>query len=214
MALQTINGFDPSTLTSGNPVSASGIKEWGNVSPQASDVNKDLRDAYNAPIYMCAVGIISGGVCTASGLTITFPSGSIYFAGQVWQAVTDTAFTVTDNATNYAWGNTDGVIRVTTTSTAPIGWSRNTSCFIGKFTAVSGAVTIDLTSQDKARTIDNTNRIVTEYNAMVGYGWVSEQDMVPAAETVVIPAGYQTSLYGPLINNGVIVVNGRLRVTD
>ena len=217
MALQTINGFDPSALTSGNPVSANGIKEFANGagnSPQAVDVNKDFRDAYNAPIYMMAVGVITGGVCTASGLTITFPSGSQYFAGQVWNGISDTTFTVTDNATTYAWGNTDGVIRTTSSTTPPIGWNRNTSCLIGRFVASSGVVTIDLTVQDKARTVDNTNRIVTEYNAMVGYGWVSEQDTVPSGENVIIPVGYQTGLYGPLTINGIVTINGRLRITD
>lgn len=213
MAFQTVNGFDPAG--GNNPVGSTGVLEFTTGTAVGSaNLTKDFRDAYQPATWGMCAGVLAGGVCTASGLVITVPAGTYYYASQVWYASSSTTVNVPDNSTTYVWGCSDGVLRVTATSSPPIGFTRSQSCLLVLVTSVSGVCTLNLAIQDAARIADNTNRIVTEYNAQIGFGFVSEMDTVPAAAVITIPSGYQQTLFEPVVVSGSIICNGRLRVNS
>lgn len=211
MAFKTINGFDPTGGT--NPVGTPGTKDFASGPLSSADLKNSFRDTLNAGIYQLAAGVLVGGVCTVSGLVVTVPSGTVYFAQQTWQGTSDTTISVPDNSTSYVWGCSDGVLRLTSSTTPPLGFVRAQCALLVKATAVSGVVTLDLTVQDDARYVDNTNRVVYEYNAQIGMGWQSEMDTIPTGVSVVIPAGYQQTLFDSLTVYGTLTIYGRLRVT-
>ena len=213
MAFQTVNGFDPAGGT--NPVGSTGVKEWSGGAVASSDLTKDFKDTYQPASWGMCVGVLAGGVCTTASFFVTVPSGTYYYASQVWYASTSTTVLVADNTTYFIWGRSDGVLDKTTAANIlPAGYSRSQCCLLCKVTYASSVGTIDLTVQDAARIADNTNRFVTENNAQIGYGFVSEMDTVPAAAVINIPVGYQQTLFGPMTVSGTLTINGRLKVTD
>lgn len=215
MALTTINGLSPASSTGAYPVGNVGVFEYASgYSFTGDDLTKDFKDAQAAPALSLPSGILAGGTCTSSGVLVNVSAGIYYYATSVWWGQTDTSITVTDNATTYIWGCSDGNLRITSTTAPPLGFTRSQACLIVKCTATSGVVVFDYTAQDIAQTVDNTNRTLTANSSHIGYGWISEQDTLPATSTVTIPAGYQSALFGAVVINGVLIVGGRLRITD
>lgn len=208
MAFLTIGGFSP-TNSSEN---SNGIPNFG-TAPYQSPTGDNWQDAFLDTLqesrYQHLAGVLSGGVCTVSGLVVTVPASTVYVAGgMVWTNASGETQSATDDATTYVWGCADGQLRITSTTTPPTGFESGKSCILTKAVAVSGTATLDNSVQHRARTADHTNRIIGE-NAGV---FAPILDTVPATFRGVIPSGSQYNLYNTFTNAGTIVCAGKLRI--
>lgn len=153
MAWTTAGGATPAE------VGASGVREWSDGDPlYAAELVRALKDDQGAGLWGLLSGVLEGGVCTGSGLTVTVPSGTRYLARVVWGTDTDAAVAVSDAATTYLWGCSDGVVRMTTGATPPTGFDGRSACILCKAVASGGTATVDLSVQQRAVYGDATNR--------------------------------------------------------
>ena len=193
-------------------VAAAGLVELTTGEPLvADDMNFDLRDLLHIAKRALLSGVIVPGVITAASLVVTFPSGFAFFAGQIWKAGASTTKTVTDNATAYLWGCSDGVVRSTASAAIlPTSFDAHSACLLVKVTAASGVMTLDTTVQQMARTADETGRLVSENNLT----FAPVADTIPATGNVVVPANSQIQVFETLTVSGVLTVAGKVRVTE
>jgi hypothetical protein len=137
MAITTLSGTLPTSVT------AAGVRNYTTGDAvSAAGLQADLGDAYAPAMYCLPSGVVLGFACTASGLGVTIPAGSVWYARQVWLVTTDTVVTVPDNSTTYLWGCSDGVIRQTSTTTAPTGYSAYTAAIVAQVSASGGVATV------------------------------------------------------------------------
>jgi hypothetical protein len=207
MAFRTVAGFNPL----GGSAPAANANGLFPMSGPVSGANWDKThlDLTQAARQQSLSGVLSGGVCTAALLVVTIPANTYYIAGGiVWYNTGAETASVSDAATTYLWGCSDGVIRPTSTTTPPTDFTAATACIITKAVAVSGVATVDNSVQQRARTADHANRVVSE-NAGV---FAPNLDTIPATFRGVIPAGSQYPVYDKFTNAGTIVISGKLRV--
>src|SRR5205085_11878234 len=117
MGFKTLSGYLPAN------VQANGIINFGTSPydvPTANDWKNTFADTYGLAYHMQMPGVLSGGVCTVSALNVTVPSGTIYYAEQVW--ITDSAVVqgVPDGTglVTYLWGCSDWQVRQVATLSA------------------------------------------------------------------------------------------------
>ena len=162
MAIQTMAGTTPAQAN------ANGLQGVKAGYPLIDTVyNGDQRDIQEGHVQALLAGVIAGGVCTASGLNVTIPNGTIYYARQVWQLTADVVISVPDAATTLLWGCCDGVIRQTASS-FPSGYDGTNSCLIAQGTASGGTMTL-AGGQHKGRQLDHTNRTVKDGPLLIDY---------------------------------------------
>ena len=151
------NGLAPAA------VGADGIVAFstGDV-PDAADFDANFTAPLDVAGYGLAAGVLAGGVCTAAALVVTIPDGTTYYARQVWAADGDATVNVTDEATTYVWGCSDGVVRITATSTPPSSFDARTACLLTVATATGGTASVDNTLQWAARQTDAASGVVVE----------------------------------------------------
>lgn len=157
MAIQTINGTDHSA------VNAQGLNGITNNDPiLAGPFNADQADLQEASTQQMLSGVLAGGVCTASGLNVTIPSGTVWYARQCWKVTSNFVYSCTDSQVTWIFGCADGVIRVTAGSFAyPAAFDGTTAVLLTKASA-SGTVTLLNSVQHKARVADHANRVVKD----------------------------------------------------
>jgi hypothetical protein len=137
MAITTLSGTLPTAVT------AAGVRNYTTGDAvSAAGLQADLGDAYAPAMYCLPAGVVLGFACTASGLSVTIPAGSVWFARQVWLVTGDITVTVPDNATTYLWGCSDGVIRQTSSTTPPTGYTAYTAAIVAQVSASSGVATV------------------------------------------------------------------------
>ena len=149
-----------------------GLIAWGTAPYDTLDstpFNQMERDLLSAGGAGMVPGVLSGGVCTASGLTVSIPAGTSILVKQVWTATGTTAINVTASATSYIWLCGDGELRATASITIfPTGFDVTSAALLCKATAGASAVTIDNTVQHKARSV--SGRVVSEGPVSLDYG--------------------------------------------
>lgn len=202
MPWQTING------TTATNAGASGLKEFtsGHVL-SATDLMRDFKDPQDAIMRQCVPGVLSGGQCTASGLTVTIPSGTTVLCRSVWYADGDMTQSVSDETTSYVWLCSDGETRVTTTTTPPAGYDERSACLLCRAVASGGNATVDLSVQQRARA-STTDRYVGEGSRWFG----GIADVVPSAGWAEVPDGSQVVLYDEITVYGTLRCMGKVRV--
>jgi hypothetical protein len=213
MAIKTIAQLDPAGTVGGVPVGTSGLKEWTNSDGMyGTHLTADFKDVQAISSHQLLCGVTAGGVCTGSALTVTVPSGTEVYAFVMWTLDANATYLVGDNLVTYLWLCSDGIVRQTFTTTQPATFLRNQCCLLCKYTTVAGVGTMDLSVQDQARTVSALYRTILELNAVNGFGFQSMPDVFPVGSAVTIPANYTARVFDGFVNNGTIVVNGRLRV--
>lgn len=206
MAWKTAQGYTASDVN-GNK---SGLPALADGEPLlAATLNKLLRDLQPASYNAQLAGVLYGGQCESGTLDVKIPSGTSYFAKQVWTSDAVHSVNVPDEATTYIWGCSDGVIRTTATTTPPDGFDAYTACIITRATAKSGYATIDNTVQQRARFAATANR-----SAIDTGGFMPKPSSVPADQVFVIGEGHEEIFYGPFEVNGILVTNGRSKTED
>ncbi len=157
LAIQTKSGQLPATA---NAMGLQGVTTG--MPLQADAYNADARDIQEGHVQALLAGILAGGTCTAAGaLNITIPSGSTWYARQVWTLNADVTIGVAASVTTYVWGCSDGVIRQTT-SGLPSGFDATTAVLLTTATATSSTASVSNTGQHIARQVDRSNRVVTD----------------------------------------------------
>jgi hypothetical protein len=155
---------------------SNGIPNWGNTSDgfgtmSGANLQNAFFDAYQEARLQNLPGVLSGGVCTESGLVVTVPAGTVYVAGgQVWSTASGETVGVADDATTYIWGQRDGLLAITATTSPPPGFEDGGACLLVKAVAAAGVVTLDLSVQHRARTPDYTERTIREGGIVLGNG--------------------------------------------
>ena len=202
MAWQTINGTTAATA------GTSGLKEFASGDTiGATDLLRDMKDPQDAHSYGHVVGVLSGGVCTASGLTVTIPSGTLVLCRSVWQASGAQTQAVTDNATSYVWLCADGETRITSSTTPPASYDERTAAILCRTVAASGTAVVDLSVQQRARS-STTTRFVGE-----GSAWFAgTADTIPDGGWAECPDGTQVRLMDYLTVTGTLRVSGKVKV--
>lgn len=196
-------------------VGALGIKTYGaNEALTASDLNNSLADEQTPAALSLLAGVLSGGACTGTTLlNVTIPSGTSYYARQVWTFDADAVLSsVADNATTYFWGCSDGQIRNSADTTPPGGFDNRTACIITKAVALAGVVTMDNTVQQKGRYADAVNRCIVEGAPLIGGGFLGDMDTIPLGVAAKVKVGYQKELFGRFRIIGKVTICGRVRV--
>lgn len=188
----------------------------------ADPINKTWKDIQGLSRYFNLPGVIDGTSylvdITIDGLDVTILAGFSWYARQVW-TITDDDYelSVADDAISWIWGCSDGVIRVEQAATielaAPDGFDWNQLALFAKVTAADGVGVIDLTVQQRARRVTST-RNISDNGAFQAEPREIEGDMV-----CFVGENYQAKLYTPGVGeafqvNGVLVVNGRVKVED
>ena len=201
MAFLTIGGFSP-TNSSEN---SNGIPNFG-TSPYQSPTGDNWQDAFLDTLqesrYQHLSGVLSGGVCTVSGLVVTVPASTVFVAGgMVWTNASGETQSVTDDATSYVWACADGQLRITSTTTPPTGFDSGKSCILTRAVAVSGTATIDNGVQHRAETADHTNR-------MIGGAFAVTPTNLPSGGYYVVNGNSQYVVFGDWYNYATFVTFG------
>lgn len=204
MAFATIAG---NTVAGTN---ANGLYAFtANSTLSAATLLAEFLDMLQSARYETLAGVLSGGVCTVSNLTVTVPANTIFVAGgMVWTNSGAETKAVTDDATTYVWARCDGELDITSSTTPPTGFENGKACILTRAVAVSGTATIDNDYQQRARTADHTNRVIGE-NAKV---FAPVMDTIPSGFVGVIPSGSQYNIFGTLTNAGKITCSGKIRI--
>lgn len=177
----------------------------------ATAFNGDQTDLQSVGMFGLLAGVLSGGACTASGLKVTIPAGTRYFARQVWEMVYSPSISVPDAATTALWGCSDGKIRQTASaSTRPDGFDPRNCCLLTVATTVAGVATVDNSLQERARYADGTSRRALENGGV----WAPVPDDIPAAVEAVVPTGHQIELFDSITVAGTLTVHGKMRVSS
>ena len=164
-----------SNLTASD-VGQEGIHAFSNTVLSADNLNTLGLDLLSPARESLLAGVLSGGICTASGLNVTIPANTSFVAQQYWVTESSVVVSVPNSATTYIWLCADGQSRQTTTTTPPDGFTLYTACIATKATAAGGNATLDNTVQHKARSVDPETRIVTDGNLSID----------PEGETVTV----------------------------
>lgn len=198
----------------------------------ADDWNRNWRDIQESSSFSLLAGVLEGGAATASGLSVTIPSGTIYFARMVWKFTDNTTFVVPDNATTYLWGCSDGVVRQTSSPTPPQGFTTRTACILTKANASSGVASVDNSVQQKARYSDPDIRLIQEGDALkIDYtnrdvivgrdliaqalrGLWTQKDTIALEDSTTVAAGTSTIAFSPFTVDGTLIVDGRFKTED
>lgn len=162
MAIHTASGQDSGT------VGGHGVPTLGNTVLTATILNNLNIDLLSTLKALCLSGVVAGGVCTVSGLTVTIPSGTTYYAEMLWSLTSNATVSVVNGTTVYIWGCSDGVIRTTTSTTPPTSFTTSTACIIAKATASGFVVTLDATAQQQTRYADPSARTVRDGVLTIG----------------------------------------------
>lgn len=201
MAWQTISG------TAQASVGASGLKEFAANAPLfASELNRDFQDVQAPALYALASGVLAGGVCTASGLTVTVPAGTLYYARAVWLSDSAMHYTVPDGATTYLWGCADGIVRMTSTLAPPGGWNYRTACLLCRATTSGGIAVADNSVQWLAR------QITAGHQVQETAGVYPLADYVADGSALSVPDRTQMQIMDSLTVYGALAVYGKARV--
>ena len=129
----------------------------------ADDQNKDFRDLQELGRQTQLAGVMLATAITATGLTLGFGVGFLYFARQIWVASGTTSYSVPDEAITYLWGCADGILRPSASAaTPPAGFDTTQACLLVKATAHLGVVTLDVSVQQRSRYADPAARKVTD----------------------------------------------------
>jgi hypothetical protein len=164
----------------------SGLTEFaGGATPTIAEWNANFQDPQETACYALLAGILAGGVCTDTGLTVVVPNGTVYFARQVWLLDASLSVSVPDDAVTYLWCTSDGDVVLEPTTGIPAGYDGTTACLLCKATASTGVVTIDNTVQHKGRVVDLTSREVVEPNPI-------RADVIKLVPRVAAPADDST----------------------
>jgi hypothetical protein len=207
MAFITIKEFTTSQTD------ADGLLPFGDAgytTLNATQLRNTLKDIMQAFRYGNLAGVLSGGVCTASGLVVTVPANTFFVAGgMVWFNESNHTESFADAASTWLWGCSDGLLRQTTTSAQDPDFLGDASCLITFGVAASSVVTLDNGLQQRARTADHTNRVIGE-NAGV---FAPQLMTLPANQVFVIPENCAYNVTGDFYIYGTLVNYGTLRVT-
>lgn len=189
-------------------VNASGIRNYAAQTVlNDTDLLGSFKDAQGVSVYEMLPGVLIGGVCTASALTVTIPAGTVFLARSIWIASGAVTKVVNDNTTSYLWARADGELEVTASPlTLPTGYDNRSCCLLCKVVSSGGVATVDNSVQQMGRYADPTNRF---YSENVG-GIQPAADAVPLGAKVQIPSGTQYRLMGPFTNSGTLILQGRL----
>lgn len=200
MAWKTAGGLAASA------VGASGFVEFASGAPLlAASLNSDLVGAQDGAAYALACGVIGAFDPTAAGLAVTIPSGSAYFARQVWVADGAAVVNVADGATTWLWGCADGVVRQTLTSAYPTGQTALTCCLLAVVVSAAGVAVVDVSAQQLARSAGGSGPAWDN-----GGAWAPAPDVI--AGVAAVPVGCQIALMDRLTVTGRCRVIGKLRV--
>lgn len=168
-SVQTLNGTTPAGTAGPTEGNAFGLQGAVTGAPlTAAQLNDNWQDLQEYPRLGMLSGVVSGGIVTTSGLNVTIPSGTIWYARQAWKVTTNVIIGLTASATTYLWGCSDGVIRPTATSTPPAGFDSTSACILCVGIAGSSTITLVSGAQQSARSIDG--RVVTDGPLILDYG--------------------------------------------
>lgn len=208
MAFKTLSGF-ATTDVGGNGLIQYGTEPYNTI--DAAPFNKILGDFLAVARRSLLSGIVAGGVCTIATLAITIPTGTAFLAGgQYWVSDSTTQVNVTDIPTTYIWGCSDGQFRPTTDTTPPTGFDDNRSFILLKASGTgTGAATLDLSVQQKARAISSSGRFMAENSA----GVAPVADTIPLGGSAVVPFGSQLAIMDTLTISGTLTIQGKVRVS-
>jgi len=210
MAFTTLFGFGVAGTTDG--VGANGLIQLGTnpyKSPTAAHWNGMLGDYLALLRKTFLSGIVAGGVCTVSTLTVTIPIGTAFVAGgQFWVSPTITTVIVANVAITYVWACSDGQMRQTTDTTPPTGFDDNRSFVLLIANAGAGTATLNLSVQERARTIYQSARFVSQNSP----GIAPTADLIPGVGIVVVPAGSQLIIMDSMTCHGTLTVHGKMRI--
>lgn len=201
MAWKTLGG------TAAGAAGASGLVEWVAGDSLEHDVlNANMGDVQTPAQYGMPSGVLAGGVCTAAALAVTVPSGTTYYARNIWAADGNAVVSVTDESTTYIWGCADGVLRSTSSATPPSGWDERTACILCRAVATGGVATVDLSVQQRARR-------TVGHQVFEGSGaWAPTPDVIVSGGVAHVPDGHQIRLMDALTVYGELVVFGKAAV--
>lgn len=207
MAFTTIKGYDPTQADADGLLP---FGEAGYTTLNKTQFRNTLKELLQGRQYQNLAGVLAGGVCTASDNNVTIPANTYYIAGGiVWYNTGAEVKSGLAEGTNYIWGCSDGEIRETSSTTPPTDFTTKTACILTKGVTASGVTTLDNSFQQRARTVDGTNRIVGE-NAKV---FAPVLDTIPAGFVGVVPSGSQYVVHGKLtLSGGKLTLQGKLRL--
>lgn len=210
MAFTTLQGFTPTQTAE----TANGVPNWGDSAtgfqtPSGADWQNAFVDGFASSNRQHLSGVLSGGVCTAALLVVTVPANTYYVAGGVvWFNASAETTSVTDGATNYVWGCSDGLLRTTTTTTPPTDFEDGKACILTMAVSTGGVATLDNSLQERARSADYTNRVIGENSGV----FAPVLATLPSGGVFVIPSESQYNVIGNWYNYGTLVNNGTLRI--
>lgn len=169
-------------------------------------LNRDFGEVQHPTAYALATGVIAGGQCTATGLTVLVPAGTMYYARVIWWTPDGTSYVVPDGVTRYFWGCADGVVRVIPGSGPPDGWDHRSACLLCRVVSSGGQATIDLSVQWRAR-LAQTNNVVQEVP-----GCYPVCDRIPDGASLRIPDNSQIQWMDSLSIYGSLEIRGKGRI--
>jgi len=201
MPWQTING------TTAANAGTSGLKEFAaGDALTAAYLLADMRDPQDLASYGWLPGVLTGGVCTCSDLTVTIPSGTLVACRSVWYANGAQTQDVTDDATSYVWLCSDGETRITATTTPPTSYDARTACILCRVVAASGTGVVDLSVQQRARY--SIGRYIGEGSGV----FAATPDVVPDGGWAEVPDATQISIMDRLTVYGTMRATGKVRI--
>lgn len=121
-----------------------GYREWvTGETPTAAEFNADRYDALATHARANVSGMTSDPTCTASGLTVTVPVGTSWYARVGWEVVTSAVTVdVPDDSDSWLFCCSDGNIRGSASASPPAGFDAETSCLLCKVSAAGGTATV------------------------------------------------------------------------
>lgn len=205
MSVYTVSGLAASD------VGDTGIYEMTDGQPVISDPwNKTLKDLQIPSRYALLPGVLEPpgllDSISASGLDITFASGTTWYAQQVYTLSPEFVLTVADDAESVIYGRSDGVI-----STDITGFLASQYCILCTVHAADGVAVIDFTTQQRAR------YAAPDFRFCMDTGAVSSLPReIDANAVMVIPDNAQMIFYPPSETepfecNGYLILNGRAK---
>lgn len=201
MPWQTLNG------TTAANAGTSGLKEFASGDAiGATELLRDMKDPQDALVYQTAPGVLYGGVCTCSALTVTIPTGTLVFCRSVWHANGAMTQVVTDDATTYVWLCSDGETRITANTTPPTSYDTRSACILCRVVAASGTGVVDLSVQERARY--STGRYVGEATGV----FAATPDVIPDSGRAEVPDASQVAIMDRLTVYGTMRVLGKVRI--
>lgn len=202
MAWKTINGTTAATA------GMSGLREFAaGDTIGATELLRDMMDPQDSLCFMTVPGVLSGGVCTSSGLTVTIPSGTLVLCRSVWQADGNMTQAVTDDATTYVWLCSDGETRITADTTPPASYTARNACILCRAVAASGTAVVDLSVQHRSRA-SGVDRYVSEGAGL----FAALPDVVPDGGWAEIGDHRQLAIMDALTVYGTLRCAGKARV--